>query len=385
MWVISGRPVFASISFPRPELHIVASTALQMTPLHEVHRQAGAKMVDFAGWSMPLHYGSQIDEHRRVRADAGMFDVSHMLAVDVCGANAAALLRRVLANDVARLAPGAALYSCMLADDGGILDDVIAYRCDTQDFRLVVNAGTAARDVEWLQQQAESSSSRVGIAPRRDLAIVAVQGPHAREKTWAVNAGWRSATEGLARFEAVAVNAETWVARTGYTGEDGFEIMLPAPRAVALWSALGQAGVAPAGLAARDSLRLEAGMNLYGQDMDESVTPFECGLGWTVQLQGERDFIGRRALEERPVRFDFAGLVLEDRGVMRAHQPVFTPAGDGVITSGGFSPVMGRSIALARVPRGVEPGAAIAVGVRDKRIAARAVRPPFVRAGRVLV
>ena len=272
-------------------------TALKRTPLYAVHVEMGARMVDFAGWEMPLHYGSQLEEHHRVRRDAGMFDVSHMLAIDVNGAGARDFLRRVLANDVARLTrPGKALYSCMLADDGGVLDDLIVYATPADAFRLVVNAGTAEKDLQWLETQ--RSGAAVELEPRRDLAIIAVQGPSAREKLWRAWPAARAATERLAAFQAAAVDA-SFIARTGYTGEDGFEVMVPSENAEALWRALAQAGVAPAGLAARDTLRLEAGMNLYGQDMDERVTPLECGLAWTVDLKTERDFIGRRALERR--------------------------------------------------------------------------------------
>lgn len=342
-------------------------------------------MVDFAGWSMPLHYGSQLEEHHRVRRDAGMFDVSHMLAIDVRGPGARDFLRRVLANDVARLKhTGKALYSCMLAEDGGVLDDLIVYARAAGEFRLVVNAGTAQKDLAWLECEARKSGGEVTLSPRRDLAIVAVQGPAAREKFWGARPQCRAATEPLAHFEAAEVEG-LFVARTGYTGEDGFEVLVPAAEVGALWHGLAQAGVAPTGLAARDTLRLEAGMNLYGQDMDEGVTPFECGLAWTVDLRSDREFIGRRALEQKTPRASFAGLVLAERGIMRGHQRVRTSAGEGEIKSGGFSPTMNRSIALARLPVGVAPGAEVQVAVRDKELTARVVKPPFVRNGKVLV
>lgn len=340
-------------------------------------------MVDFAGWEMPLHYGSQLEEHHRVRRDAGMFDVSHMLAIDVLGAGARDFLRRILANDVARLErPGKALYSCMLAEDGGVLDDLIAYAMPAGAFRLVVNAGTAQKDLAWLEKQ--RATSAVKLAPRRDLAIIAVQGPSAREKFWTAWPAARAATEHLASFEAAEIDG-SFVARTGYTGEDGFEAMVPVENAAALWDALLAASVAPAGLAARDTLRLEAGMNLYGQDMDERVTPLESGLAWTVDLKTVRDFIGRRELEQRGLTRKLVGLVLEDRGVMRNHQRVRAAAGEGEITSGGFSPTMNRSIALARVPASLAFGESAEIEVREKRLRARVVKPPFVRSGRVRV
>ena len=361
------------------------AAALNTTPLYPVHVEMGAKLVDFAGWNMPLHYGSQLEEHYRVRRDAGMFDVSHMLAVDVSGAGARDFLRAVLANDVDRLKkPGKALYSCMLAEDGGVLDDLIAYVRADGTYRLVVNAGTAQKDLAWLDTQKTRLHADVELTARRDLAIIAVQGPRAREKLWTAWPEARASSESLGNFEAAEIGA-AFIARTGYTGEDGFEALVPVNDAQALWRALAGAEVAPAGLAARDTLRLEAGMNLYGQDMDERVTPFECGLEWTVDLRSDRDFIGRRALEERSRERAFVGIVLEDRGVMRPHQTVHSGAGDGEITSGGFSPTLNRSIALARVPAGVAAGAEVEIEVRGKRLKGRVVKPPFVRHGKVLV
>ena len=358
---------------------------LKGTPLHDLHRETGARLVDFAGWSMPLHYGSQIEEHHKVRGDAGMFDVSHMLAVDVSGADAREFLRRLLANDVARLTEtGRALYSCMLSEQGGVLDDLIVYARANGDYRIVVNAGTAEKDLAWFDRQARATGAAVTIGPRRDLALIAVQGPRARARFWAAWPETRAATDGLKSFQAAELG-ESFIARTGYTGEDGFEAMIPAGRAASLWRALSQAGVAPAGLAARDTLRLEAGMHLYGQDMDENVTPLECGLAWTVDLRSDRNFVGRSALEHNPPRYTLAGLVLEARGVMRAHQPVRTSAGAGEVTSGGFSPTMNRSIALARVPPGLAPGARVQVEIRGNALDAVVVKPPFVRNGTVLV
>jgi aminomethyltransferase len=359
--------------------------SLSTTPLYEAHREMGARLTDFAGWNMPLHYGSQIDEHHRVRRDAGMFDVAHMLAIDVEGAGARDFLRYVLANDVARLSEaGRALYSCMLDANGGVLDDLIVYARPGDAYRVVVNAGTATKDREWLESHAKESGSDVRLRARRDLAILAIQGPNAREKFWAAFPKMRVATETLKPFQAAEADG-MFVARTGYTGEDGFELMVSAGEAEAVWRALARAGVAPAGLAARDTLRLEAGMNLYGQDMDESITPLECGLAWTVDFSGTRDFVGRRALEQNRPRFAFVGLVLNDRGVMRAHQQVRTDAGPGEITSGGFSPTMNRSIALARVPPGLAPGMQAQVEIRGNAVDARVVKPPFVRHGKVLV
>ena len=359
--------------------------ALKATPLNEAHRAAGARMVPFSGWDMPLHYGSQIEEHHAVRRDAGMFDVSHMLAVDVLGRGARDFLRRLLANDVAKLhEPGRALYSCMLNPEGGVLDDVIVYHLSAERFRVVVNAGRAEQDVDWMMRQAQEDTAGLRITPRRDLAMIAVQGPHARSRVWSHNAALHDATANLPPFAAVEA-AGVFIARTGYTGEDGFEITLDAGRARELWDGLRGTGVAPAGLGARDTLRLEAGLNLYGADMDEMVTPFECGLKWTVDLAAERNFVGRTALERRPVSHRRIGLVLHERGVMRAHQPLRCAGASGVITSGGFSPTLGRSIALARVPADVDAAAGVEVLIRDSWTPARAVMPPFVRNGRILV
>jgi aminomethyltransferase len=366
---------------------------LKTTPLNAIHRAAGARMVDFGGFDMPVHYGSQIDEHHAVRSGAGMFDVSHMRVVDLHGAGNAsprAFLRYALANDVAKLkTPGKALYSCLLREDGGVLDDLIAYFLREDFFRLVVNAGTAEKDIAWLTALAAHQVPALRIRPRPDLAMIAVQGPRARANVWQAIPESETATRELTPFNATALASsygELFVARTGYTGEDGFELVVPAASVEAIWNALRGAGVVPCGLGARDTLRLEAGMNLYGQDMDENVSPLESGLAWTVDLKGERDFVGKRALTAKPATRRLVGLVLEDAGgVLRAHQSVHTAHGDGMVTSGTFSPTMKTSIALARVPVEIADGDVVHVEVRGRALAARVVKPPFVRQGRVLV
>jgi glycine cleavage system T protein (aminomethyltransferase) len=366
---------------------------LKTTVLNAVHRAAGARMVDFGGYDMPLHYGSQIDEHHAVRGDAGMFDVSHMRAVDLHGegdASPRALLRYALANDVAKLTtPGRALYSCLLREDGGVLDDLIVYFLRENFFRVVVNAATAEKDIAWLRSLAARRAPRLAIVPRDDLAMIAVQGPNARAKVWRALPQSEAPTKDLKPFTAAAFATrfgEVFAARTGYTGEDGFELIVPAPAAAAIWEALRDAGVAPAGLGARDTLRLEAGLNLYGQDMDETVSPLDAGLAWTVDTKTDRDFVGRAALAAHAPTRRLAGLVLQDAGgVLRAHQSVHTRHGDGEITSGTFSPTMKKSIALARLPADVADGETVHVDVRGRRLAARVVKPPFVRQGRVLV
>lgn len=342
-------------------------------------------MVSFAGWEMPLHYGSQIEEHHSVRRDAGMFDVSHMLALDVRGPGARDFLRHILANDVAKLKlPGMALYSCMLNEDGGVLDDLIAYFMAENAFRLVVNAATADADLAWLHAQRAKLALRLELSARRDLAIIAVQGPRARDKSWNAMPRIREASELLSHFQAATVG-DMMISRTGYTGEDGFEFMLPVAGANNLWQALQQQDVAAVGLGARDTLRLEAGMNLYGSDMDESVSPLESGLAWTVDLKAQRDFIGKAALLRRPALRQQTGLVLLDKGIMRGCNRVRCTGGGGELTSGGFSPTLNRSIGLARVPREVAAGDTIEVEVRGKWLHARVVRPPFVRHGKLLV
>jgi aminomethyltransferase len=370
------------------------------TPLFELHQELGARIVDFGGWDMPVQYSSQIGEHHAVRRAAGVFDVSHMCAVDLKGARVRQFLQHLLANDVAKLKlPGKALYSCMLNEAGGVLDDLIVYFLNESWFRLVVNAGTRDKDLAWIRRIAQPFD--VAATERTDLAILAIQGPEARAKTATLlSASGAAAAMALGPFFGGEIDG-WFVARTGYTGEDGFEVMLPASDAVRVWRELNAARVASCGLGARDTLRLEAGMNLYGNDMDERTHPFESGLAWTVAMQpAERRFIGREALEkaqQTPSR-QLVGLILEDRGVLRSHQKVLVPdarsesaAGDrapgaeraGEITSGTFSPTLERSIALARVPAGAVQQ--VQVDIRGKLLNARVVRPPFVRFGKAMI
>jgi len=399
------------------------------TILNATHRAAGAKMVDFGGWDMPLHYGSQIEEHHAVRRDAGMFDVSHMTVVDLHGARCRDFLRHLLANSVDRLKkPGKALYSCMLNERGGVIDDLIVYflaegasqgrlareagasataeaeaspdmrrtrRAESAQgsvdserewFRVVVNAATRDKDLAWIERQAAPFG--VTVSERADLAMIAVQGPHARARVLGLlDPADRERVEKLGKFAATEARGPggmpLFVARTGYTGEDGFEIIVPEAHAVTLWNALAAAGVRPAGLGARDTLRLEAGMNLYGQDMDENVTPWEAGLAWTVSLDEGRDFVGRAALEKQKaagVPRELIGVVLDDKGVLRHGQRVISDRGDGEILSGIFSPTLGKAIGFARVPAGAHAG--LRVDIRGRELPLRAVKPPFVRDGK---
>jgi len=353
-----------------------------ITPLYDTHLHAGGKLVDFAGWSLPIHYGSQMDEHHAVRRACGMFDVSHMTVVDLRGPAVEAYLRRLLANDVAKIADGQALYGCMLNDDGGVIDDLITYRIEPGFYRTVVNAATRVADLDWMQRQAEEFE--VQIAEREDLAMIAVQGPRARDRVAEV---LEAPALGEIRPFRAAVHGDFFVARTGYTGEDGFELLLPADRAVRLWNALVAAGVQPCGLGARDSLRLEAGLNLYGQDMDTSTSPLVSNLAWTVAFDPpERDFIGRAALEtqrDAGVPERLVGLVLGKGAIPRSGAPVHTPEGVGRVTSGSFSPTLECPIALARIPAG--DATEVEVELRGKRLSARVVRPPFVRNGQIKV
>ncbi|MDH5737663.1 MAG: glycine cleavage system aminomethyltransferase GcvT [Gammaproteobacteria bacterium] len=351
------------------------------TPLFEQHVHAGARMVDFGGWDMPVHYGSQIEEHHAVRRDAGVFDVSHMTVTDVTGEDAKIFLSHLLANDVDKLASaGKALYSCMLDDNGGILDDLIVYRLQTV-YRLVTNCGTREKDLAWIEKQSQGFS--VDIRERQDLAILAIQGPATLSRLERVFTEQKcQALQGLGQFECLEHDG-MHIATTGYTGEAGFEVILPADAAVSLWESLLAAGIQPVGLGARDTLRLEAGMNLYGSDMDASVTPLESGLAWTLAMKNHREFIGRSALERQQaagVERTFIGLVMEDKGVIRSGYKIFC-AGDciGEVTSGIFSPTLGCSIALARVKKGAS---ALTVEIRNRQLPVLAVKPPFVRQGK---
>jgi aminomethyltransferase len=360
------------------------ATELNRTPLYQCHVDANGKMVDFGGWEMPIHYGSQVKEHEAVRTHAGLFDVSHMTVVDLTGPDTTAFLRYLLANDVAKLdVIGRALYTGMLNEQGMVIDDLICYRM-ADGYRLVVNCSTREKDLAWIATQA--SAFAVTITERPELAMLAVQGPNARAITASVaTPAQADIINNIKPFNG-AYGDDWFIARTGYTGEDGLEIILSADDAIALWKSLLAAGVAPTGLGARDTLRLEAGMNLYGNDMDETVTPLESAMGWTISWEpAERDFIGRQALTDQKAAGNIprlVGLVLEGKGVMRSHQTVHFDGSDvfGEITSGTFSPSLGMSVAMARVPAGVGP--ACEIEMRGKRHAARIVKLPFVRNGK---
>lgn len=360
----------------------------QRTPLYPAHVRLNAKIVDFGGWDMPLHYGSQIEEHHQVRRHCGMFDVSHMAIVDIQGREVRPFLRHLLANDVAKLdETGMGLYSGMLNPAGGVIDDLIAYALGSESFRLVVNCATRDKDLAWMNAQAVCFD--VAIRARPEMAMIAIQGPQAVAtlcSLMAVEAAQRIAN--LRSFRAIQ-DGDWFFARTGYTGEDGVEVILPADKAEAFWWQLHAAGVAPAGLGARDTLRLEAGLNLYGHEMDEDVSPLEANMGWTIAWEPpERDFVGRAALAEQRrfgARRQLVGLVMTERGVLRAEQRVRAATGEviGMITSGTFSPTLGCAIALARIAVPVPPPQ-VEVEVRNKWLPVEVTQPAFVRRGQKL-
>lgn len=356
---------------------------IRKTPLHASHQAQGAKMVDFHGWDMPLHYGSQLEEHTAVRTHAGLFDVSHMTVVDVLGAGGRQFLRRLLTNDVDQLQhTGRALYTCMCNEHGGIIDDLIVYQRASDNYRLVLNSATRSRDLAWIRERISGFSA--GLQERTELSMLAVQGPEAISKTIQIlTPAQADAISTLTQFECVDV--DNWFfARTGYTGEDGLEIIVPQDEIVTLWTKLMDAGIKPCGLAARDTLRLEAGLLLYGQDMDESISPLESGLAWTVKWQPEdRNFIGMGALlsqQQRGLKRKFVGLILDGKGVMRTGQRVVVQdSADGIITSGTYSPTLGKSIAFARVP--VETVDKVMVDIRGTLHPATVCKPRFVKQG----
>ncbi|EMH6405289.1 glycine cleavage system aminomethyltransferase GcvT [Providencia rettgeri] len=363
---------------------------VKQTTLYDEHIACGAKMVDFHGWMMPLHYGSQINEHNFVRTEAGMFDVSHMTIVDLHGEGCRDFLRYLLANDINKLTEqGKALYTGMLNASGGVIDDLIVYYLADDFYRLVVNSATREKDLAWIEQHAKGYA--VEIRVRDDLALLAVQGPQAPEKVHSLlSAEQNSAIEGMKPFYGVQAG-DLFIATTGYTGEKGYEIALSKEQVVEFWHKLLKSGVHPAGLGARDTLRLEAGMNLYGQDMDESISPLAANMGWTIAWKPEdRQFIGREALEKLREQGTekLVGIVMREKGILRAGQVVrFTDElgklQEGVITSGSFSPTLGFSIALARVPNGIQ-GKAI-VEIRQREMPVDVVKLGFVREGKCLV
>jgi len=354
------------------------------TVLHAKHLEAGAKMVDFYGWDMPINYGSQIEEHHAVRQNAGMFDVSHMTIVDIQGNDAKAYLRHLVINDVAKLTvAGKALYTGMLNENAGVIDDLIIYFFSETNYRLVVNSATREKDLAWMNQQA--TGFELTITERPEFGMIAIQGPEAKSKVAQLLTAEQLVTiEGMKPFFGVQVG-DLLIATTGYTGEEGYEIIVPNNAAEEFWQKLVDIGVAPCGLGARDTLRLEAGMNLYGLDMDETISPLAANMAWTISWEpSERSFIGREALTAQKAsgtQPKLVGLILTEKGVLRSHQVVVTEFGKGEITSGTFSPTLGHSIALARVPRNVKIGDIVQVEMRKKLVNVQVTKPSFVRNG----
>ena len=367
------------------------------TIFNEAHKSLGAKMIDFGGWEMPIHYGSQLSEHLHTRTSSSLFDVSHMAVVDCFGSESFAFLSYLLANNVQKLkAPGMGLYSCMLNHQAGIIDDLIVYRLEDR-YRLVINASTAESDLLWMGEQATAFKD-VTLIPRRyglnhsaePEVLLAVQGPLSLQVLSQAFPTIANELEKLSYFHVSYLSTNfgrLMFARTGYTGEDGFEISIPMDQGQFVWDYLLSlsSDLKPAGLGARDTLRIEAGYNLYGQDMNAQTSPLDCGLSWTVDLKSERNFIGKSHLIEQGQHFDFLGLVLLGKGIIRAHQKVITPYGIGEICSGTYSPSLEKSIGLARLPKGQILGSVVQVNIRDQAIDSQLVKPQFVRRGQILI
>ena len=354
------------------------------TELHDTHIKMNGKMVDFTGWTLPIHYGSQINEHKIVRSDAGMFDVSHMMITDIKGKDAKPYLLHILANNIDRLKePGKALYSCILNETAGIIDDLIIYYINDTHYRMITNAGTRDKNKKWFAETAKEYD--IAFNTRDDLATIAIQGPNARKKTCSIlPSEVQQQAEQLPPFSSLS-HKNWFIARTGYTGEDGFEVILPNEEIVDFWNKLHQAGVTPVGLGARDTLRLEAAMSLYGTDMDEKISPLECGLSWTIAWQPvERDFIGRRALTKIRSQIDNQvriGILLPSKGILRNGQKVYMNNKEiGFITSGSYSPIIGKSIALARINN--DSKGEYSVDIRGKKFPVQKVKLPFIMNGK---
>ncbi len=360
----------------------MSASSLLKTPLYDQHVALNARIVDFGGWALPVNYSSQVDEHHAVRNDVGMFDVSHMTVSDITGTDTLPFLSKLLANDIQKVTSieGKALYSCMLNESGGVIDDLIVYYLGDNYSRLVTNAGTNEKDMAWLQKQAALFTD-VTVTEKPELALIAVQGPNALQTIQKIFPEKISElVNQLKRFQG-GFAEDTFIGRTGYTGEDGVEIIIPADQASEMWNQLHEAGIQACGLGARDTLRLEAGMALYGSDLDEDHTPLDSGLSWSVSMKDDRDFIGKQALAV-PSKYKMIGLVLEGKGVLRGHQPIlYNDVIIGEITSGTYSPTLNQSIALARINNdpAIELDSLLKVQIRQKQIDARVVSYPFIK------
>jgi aminomethyltransferase len=358
---------------------------MRETPLHDAHLRLGARMVDFGGWSMPVSYGSGIiDEHRATRTSVGVFDVCHMGEVHFRGPRAAEALQRVITNDLGKLTDGRALYTVACLETGGIVDDLIIYRLSDAHYLVVVNATTREKDVAWFIEHGRGDCDIVDASD--ETGLIAFQGPAAQRALQTLTAASLGALPRFSILNAEVAGLRVAIARTGYTGEDGFEIFCDARDARALWDRLVEAaatvGGKPVGLGARDTLRLEARLPLYGQDLDETTTPLEAGLGWVVKLDGA-PFVGRPALlaqKQAGVQRKLAGFVMVGRGVARHDYPIESPDGQplGTTTSGGPAPTLGKNIGLGYVPTATDAaGTRIVVDCRGKPIDAEIVKGPF--------
>jgi aminomethyltransferase len=361
--------------------------SLKRTPLYGCHREAGAKIVDFAGWEMPVQYTGVIEEHRAVRTAAGLFDVSHMGEVRVRGAGAQAFLQRLTPNDVSKLVPGRAHYSGLLTDRATYVDDILIYRLAADDFLVVVNASNAERDFEWIAAQALSSGEDVEVIDESDrYALLALQGPKALETLAPLASPDVSGLKYYGFAEGTVAGVPALISRTGYTGEDGFELYLAPEDAPGVWRRLVEAGAVPAGLGARDTLRLEAAMALYGHEIDDTTTPFEAGLSWVVKLD-KGEFLGRDALVAQKaagVPRKLVGFEVRGRGIARQGHPVASEGGTvGAVTSGTWSPTFEKALGLAYVPPEMAaPGTPLAIEVRGKALPAVVVEIPFYKRSR---
>lgn len=355
---------------------------MKKTALYDEHIKANAKIINFFNWSMPINYGSQLKEHNYVRNDAGMFDVSHMSIVDLKGRVSYDFLRYLLANDIAKINKNKSLYSVMLNASGGIIDDLIIYCIADNHYRMVINAACSEKDLNWINTNAKDF--QVDIDPLNDYAIIAVQGPNAVDKT--IKAAPKlKAAKNLTKFSNIIID-DIFIARIGYTGEDGFEIMLKNNPALSLWKQLLKVGIKPCGLGARDTLRLEAGFNLYGNEMNEQTTPLETNLIWSVDFKdNNRKFIGKESLKKQlklGVKNQLKGMILTTKGVLRNNQEVFTNKGIGKVTSGSFSPTLNKAIAFVSVPTAAD--SAVEVKLRAEKVKAKLIKMPFYKNGKIL-
>ena len=353
---------------------------MNKTTLFEQHKNLGAKIVDFGGWSMPINYGSQINEHKVVRSDVGIFDVSHMSIFDLSGSEQAKFLKYLLPNDVDKIKnSGRALYSPLLNNDGGVLDDLIVYNLGTH-YRIISNCATRSQNHDWFVKQSESYDVKIKLM--NDLSIIAIQGPNS------INLLDKIGIHDLDRMSDfdVKIYNSSMIAKTGYTGEEGFEVVIENSDVESFWLSLLEAGASAIGLGARDTLRLEAGLNLYGTDMDTNNNPYESNLAWTIDLNDKkRDFIGKRALEEinKDACKELKGIILRDKGILRSHQLIEHKAGNGEILSGTYSPSFGFSIAFARLDKGHDGEGK--VKIRNNEFKVEIVSPPFMRKGKMLI